>query len=176
MPQTDDIINETDGRARSVLGLIRGAGLGPVAALAIGGATLIIAIAIGTFVAVMNFRDRALDTSKQQLENTVLLLSRHFENYLHNFTSIQRILIKDFDALTILPPAEFARAMSSPQTHALLETKLNGLTDVIGVNIWGPDGALLNSSAEWPIRTVDITDRDYFKAMKSDPTMQQSVA
>ena len=176
MPQTDDTMHETGGSTLSPLGLMRSAGLGPVGALAIGGATLIIAIAIGTFVAVMNFRDRALDTSKQQLENTVLLLSRHFENYLHNFTSIQRVLIKDFEALTILPPEEFARAMSSPQTHALLETKLNGLTDVVGVNIWGADGSLLNSSAEWPIRKVDITDRDYFRAMKSDPKMQQSVA
>jgi diguanylate cyclase (GGDEF)-like protein len=175
MPQTDDTMHETEGRA-SLLGLMRSAGLGPVAALAVGGATLIIAIAIGTFVAVMNFRDRALDTSKQQLENTVLLLSRHFENYLHNFTTIQRVLIKDFEPLTILAPDEFARAMSSPQTHALLETKLNRLTDFIGVNIWGADGSLLNSSAEWPIRKVDITDRDYFRAMKSDPAMQQSVA
>ena len=175
-PQTDETIDETGGRARSLLGLIRGAGFGPVAALAICGATLIVAIVIGTFVAVMNFRDRALDTSKQQLENTVLLLSRHFENYLHNFTSIQRVLVKDFEALTILSPEEFARAMSSPQTHALLETKLNGLTDVVGVNIWGADGSLLNSSAEWPIRKLDITDRDYFRAMKSDPAMQQSVA
>ncbi len=175
-PQTDDNIDETSGRGLSLLGLIRGTGLGPVAALAIGGATLIIAIAIGTFVAVMNFRDRALDTSKQQLENTVLLLSRHFENYLHNFTTVQQVLLKEFEPLTALPLQDFVRAMSSSQTHALLETKLSGLSDVVGVNIWGPNGTLLNSSAEWPVRKVDITDREYFRAMKSDPAMQQSVA
>ena len=175
-PQTDDNIDETGGRGRSLLGLIRGTGLGPVTALAVGGATLIIAIAIGTFVAVMNFRERALDTSKRQLENTVLLLSRHFENYLHNFTTVQQVLLNEFEPLTALPLQDFVHAMSSSQTHALLETKLSGLSDVVGVNIWGPDGALLNSSAEWPVRKVDITDRAYFRAMKSDPTMQQSVA
>jgi diguanylate cyclase (GGDEF)-like protein len=175
-PQTDEHIDETGGRTLSLLGLIRGTGLGPVAALAIGGATLIIAIAIGTFVAVMNFRDRALDTSKQQLENTVLLLSRHFENYLHDFTGVQQVLLKEFAPLTALPRPDFVRAMSSPQTHALLETKLSGMADVVGVNIWGPDGALLNSSAEWPVRKLDITDREYFQAMKSDPAVQQSVA
>jgi diguanylate cyclase (GGDEF)-like protein len=175
-PQTDDDLNESRPQAVSLFGLICGAGLGPVTTLAVGGATLIVAIAIGTFVAVMNFRDRALDTSKQQLENSVLLLSRHFENYLHNFTSIQRVLIKEFEPLTTLPPQDFARAMASPETHTLLDTKVGGLSDVVGINIWGPDGTLLNSSAEWPVRKVNITDREYFRAMKADPTMQQSVA
>ena len=175
-PQTDESFDNSGPPALSLLGLLRGAGLGPVTALAIGGATLIVAIAIGTFVTVMNFRDRALETSKQQLENTVLLLSRHFEHDLHVFTSIQDALLKEFEPLTTLPPRDFARAMASSQTHALLETKLSGLSDVIGVNIWGADGSLLNSSAEWPVRKLDVTDRDYFRAMKADPATQQTVA
>src|SRR5262249_34105818 len=28
----------------------------------------------------------------------------------------------------------------------------------------------------WPVRKLDVADRDYFQAMKSDPSMQQSVA
>src|SRR5258707_4650894 len=98
-PQIEDSIDDFRPRELSLLGTIRGAGLGPVTALAIGGATLIVAIAIGTFVAVMNFRDRALDTSKQQLENTVLLLSRHFEHYLDEFTAVQRVLIRELEPL-----------------------------------------------------------------------------
>ena len=75
-PRTDEDFDDSRAPAVGLRGLMRGAGLGPVTTLAIGGATLIVAIAIGTFIAVMNFRDRALDTSKQQLENTVLILSR----------------------------------------------------------------------------------------------------
>ena len=145
-PQTDEILDGSGRRAASTLDLLRGAGLGPVAALAIGGATLIVAIAIGTFIAVMNFRDHALDNSKQQLENSVLLLSRHFEHYLQDFTSVQDALLKEFAPLTALPPQDFARAMASSQTHALLETKLSGMADVVGLHM-GTDGALLNSLA-----------------------------
>jgi diguanylate cyclase (GGDEF)-like protein len=175
-PQTDEDLDAARAPAVSLLGLMRGAGLGPVTTLAIGGATLIVAIAIGTFVAVMDFRDRALDTSKQQLENTVLLLSRHFEHYLHDFTAVPEALIKEFQPLTDLSPQDFARAMASSQTHTLLETKLSGLADVVGVSIWGADGSLLNSSAEWPVRKVDITDREYFRVMKGDPATQHTVA
>ena len=174
--QTDDRLGKSGSRKSSAVGLLRRVRLGPVAALAIGGATLVVAIAIGTFVAVMTFRDRAIDTSKQQLETTVLLLSRHFQSYVQNFTGIQRALIREFKPLTTLPPQDFALAMASPQTHTLLDMKVSGLTDVVGVNIWGPDGSLLNSSAEWPVRQLNITDRAYFHAMKSDPSMLQSVA
>src|SRR5438034_7083340 len=123
--QIEDSIDDSSPRELSLLGLMRGAGLGPVTALAIGGATLIVAIAIGTFVAVMNFRDRALDTSKQQLEHTVLLLSRHFETYLDEFTAVQRVLLKEIEPLTVLPEPDFVRVVSSARTHALLEAKVS---------------------------------------------------
>ncbi len=165
-PQTDEDFDDFRPPAFSLLGLIRGAGLGPVAALAIGGATLIGAIAIGPFVAVMNFRDRALDTSKQQLENTVLLLSRHFENDLSDFTSVQNALIKEMEPLMVLPQAQFVRGLSSLQTHIMLKNRLIGSNDVSGVNVWGPDGTLINSSAEWPVRPRSIASRPYFQTLK----------
>src|ERR1700759_467410 len=139
--QTDDKSSKSGSRKSSAVGLLRRVRLGPVAALAIGGATLIVAIAIGTFVAVLTFRDRAVETSKQQLETTVLLLSRHFESYIQNFTGVQRALIREFKPMTTLPPQEFALAMASPQTHTLLVMKVSGLRDVVGVTIWGREAA-----------------------------------
>ncbi len=174
-PQTDDSFDETSPPAVSQLGLLRGAGLGPVAALAIGGATLIVAIAIGTFIAVMTFRDRALDTSKQQLETTVLLLSRHFEHYLTDFNDVQRSLANELKPLTELPREHFIRGMSSWQTNLILRDKISGSSDVAGVNVWGPDGTLLNAASEWPVHNLSIADRQYFNALKSDPNLQDAV-
>ena len=42
------------------------------------GALLVAAIAIGTAIMIGNFRERALANSERELENTVLLLARHF--------------------------------------------------------------------------------------------------
>jgi hypothetical protein len=61
----------------------------PIRWLIVGGALLIAAIAIGTTIMAGNFRERALDNSKRELENTVLLLSRHFDQQLEDFGAVQ---------------------------------------------------------------------------------------
>ena len=58
---------------------------GPIRWLIAGGAFLIAAIMIGTTIMAGNFRERALDNSKRELENTVLLLARHFDQQLDDF-------------------------------------------------------------------------------------------
>ena len=62
----------------------------PIRWLIVGGALLIAAIAIGTTIMVGNFRERALDNSERELENTVLLLARHFDQQLEDFGAVQR--------------------------------------------------------------------------------------
>ena len=52
---------------------------GPIRMLVIGGLILIVAIAVGTTVMAGIFRERALNGAKRELENTVLLLARHFD-------------------------------------------------------------------------------------------------
>ena len=64
----------------------------PIRWLVLGGILLIAAITIGTTVMVGNFRERALNNSKRELENTVLLLARHFDQQLEDFGAIQEDL------------------------------------------------------------------------------------
>jgi hypothetical protein len=52
---------------------------GPIRWLILGGTLLIATIAIGATVMAGNFRERALRNSERELENTVLLLARHFD-------------------------------------------------------------------------------------------------
>ena len=58
---------------------------GPIRWLILGGVLLIAAIAIGATVMAGNFRERALRNSERELENTVLLLARHFDQQLADF-------------------------------------------------------------------------------------------
>ena len=59
----------------------------------LGGTLLIAAIAIGATLMAGNFRDRALRNSERELENTVLLLARHFDQQLEDFQVVQKDLI-----------------------------------------------------------------------------------
>src|SRR3954452_9633281 len=64
----------------------------PILWLIVCGGLLIAAIVIGTAVMVGNFRERALSSSERELENTVLLLARHFDQQLGDAEVIQNSL------------------------------------------------------------------------------------
>ena len=141
----------------------------PIRWLVAGGTLLIAAIAIGATVMVGNFRERALDNSKRELENTVLLLSRHFDQQLEDFGAVQNDLIAYVQSNAIGSAEHYKRRMSSPDIHLMLKAKLSALSYVGGINVFDADGVLINSSSLWPVPAISIADRPYFKAFKNDP-------
>src|ERR1700682_6075039 len=60
----------------------------PVLWLTICGGLLVAAIFIGTIMMVGEFRERALANSERELENTVLLLKRHFDQQFEDSAKI----------------------------------------------------------------------------------------
>ena len=141
----------------------------PIRWLVLGGLLLIAAIAIGTTVMVGSFRERALDNSTRELENTVLLLARHFDQQLDDFGAVQKDLIAYMQSSGIDSVENFRRRMSSPDIHLMLKAKLSALSYVGGINIFDADGVLINGSSVWPVPPVRVADRPYFVAFKSDP-------
>jgi hypothetical protein len=60
----------------------------PVLWLTLCGALLVTAILAGTIMMVVEFRERALSNSVRELENTVLLLTRHFDQQFEDSDTI----------------------------------------------------------------------------------------
>jgi diguanylate cyclase (GGDEF)-like protein/PAS domain S-box-containing protein len=141
----------------------------PIRWLILCGVLLIAGIAIGTAVMVGNFRERALDNSKHALENTVLLLAQHFDQRLEDFGAIQADLIAYMQSSGIDTSEFYRRRMSSPDIHLMLKARIGALSYVGGVNLFDSEGTLINSSGAWPVPAVNVADRAYFKAFKSDP-------
>ena len=142
---------------------------GPIRWLIAGGAFLIAAIMIGTTIMAGNFRERALDNSKRELENTVLLLARHFDQQLDDFGAIQKDIISYIQSSGITTSETYKRRMSGQDIHLMLKSKLSALAYVGGINIFDADGELINTSRVWPAPPVNVADRPYFKAFKTDP-------
>jgi diguanylate cyclase (GGDEF)-like protein len=142
---------------------------GPIRWLILGGLFLIAAITIGTTIIAGNFRERALNSSERELENTVLLLARHFDQQLEDFEVIQKDLIAYMRSSGIASREDYKRRMSGQDIHLMLKAKLGALSYVGGVNIFDADGVLINASATWPVPEVRVADRSYFKMFKSDP-------
>lgn len=139
---------------------------GPIRWLIAGGAFLIAAIAIGTTIMVGNFRERALSSNERELENTVLLVARHFDQQLEDFT----VVLKDiaahirFEGMT---PEIFRGKLATQASHEMLRAKIGAYSDLAGINVFDANGRLINSSDIWPVPEINIADRAYFRTFKS---------
>jgi diguanylate cyclase (GGDEF)-like protein len=142
---------------------------GPIRWLVVGGLLLIGSIAIGAAMMAGNSREFALRSSERELENTVLLLARHFDQQFQDFGAIQHDISAFVRSAGIDSGEGFRRRMSSEDVHAMLKAKVGALSYVGGVTLFDAEGTLINSSAIWPVPSVNVADRAYFQRMKSDP-------
>ena len=139
---------------------------GPIRWLVVGGVFLIAAIAIATTIMAGIFRERALTNRERELENTVLLLARHFDQQLDDFTAIQRDLVAQIQSAGSSSEI-FKGQLATLEWHEVLRTKVGAYSDIAGVNLFDERGTLVNSSEAWPVPEVSIADRAFFKAFKS---------
>src|SRR5688572_905635 len=70
---------------------------GPIAALILCGCFLAAGIVTGTALMVNEFRERALSHGERELENTVLLLTRHFDQQFEDSNTIAHNVIAQMD-------------------------------------------------------------------------------
>jgi diguanylate cyclase (GGDEF)-like protein len=139
---------------------------GPIRWLIGGGAFMIAAIAIGTTIMVDNFRERALSSNQRELENTVQLLTRHFDQQLEDFTIILKDVATRIRAGGVT--SEWSKGqLSTLNWHEELRTEVTAYSDSASINLFDANGDLINSSEVWPVPDINIADRDYFKAFKS---------
>jgi len=159
-------MNASSNASLNVTSVLRS---GPIRWLIVGGTALMVAIAIGATLMAGNFRERALQTSERELENTVLLLARHFDQQLEDLEVVQNDLIAFIQTSGIATPEDYRRRMSGADIHAMLKSKMDALSYVGVLNVFDADGALINSSAAGPLPQASITDRNYFRLFKASP-------
>jgi signal transduction histidine kinase/CheY-like chemotaxis protein/HPt (histidine-containing phosphotransfer) domain-containing protein len=121
-------------------------------------------------VALYNLRTSALRQSASDLSRYSLTLAeqadRSFKSVdlvtLSISDYISRLNLRDQDALT--------ERLGQRDVHDLLIQNLSGLPQVDAITVINAEGKLLNFTRYWPIPEVNISDRDYFKALKADPS------
>ena len=142
---------------------------GPILWLILSGVLLVAAIMIGTAVMVGEYRERALNNGERELENTVLLLSRHFDQEMEDAESVATNLISQLELSGIASPGIFRERMSGPDAHRMLKSKVSVLSYLDDVNIYDYKGDLINSSGSWPPPPINISGRRYFNIFKASP-------
>ena len=145
-------------------------------ALGIVSAALICTIIGGNLIFLSNLRESTLQTAEANLTRYSLTLAEEADR---SFKSLDLVLSSVGDYLGrkgVTDGASYQRMMSDQETHLLLKEKITGLPEVEAVTMINTQGKLINFSRYWPIPNVDVSDRDYFKALKADPNLETFIS
>ena len=137
------------------------------------GVALIALIAIGTVFTVSSYRDRAIANAERESESVVLLLARHFDQELGDFTAIQSAFADRAKAMS--SPDQFRREMSSHDVYLAVKARMEGGTDATGINIYDASGILINTTERFPAPPIGVADRHYFQVLQSSPSQALAV-
>ena len=140
------------------------------------GIALIAAIAIGAVITIFNLRDRALSGAETELRNLALVLAEQTDRSFQAVELVQKALIDRMQLLEIATSEDYERRMSGKDTHLLLKDIIRGLPQIDAVAMYGPKGQLINFSRFWPLPNINVTDRDYFKALTSNANLTSFVS
>src|SRR5689334_6543032 len=148
------------------IALVR-ARMGAIQWLILCGVALVAAIALGTAYLALQFRERALELTERNLNNTALLLSRHFDQQLADLQHVHDDVVSYLQAGRLDTADSFEKHMSTLSAHEMLRAKLAALPHVGALNLFNAEGWLINTSEMWPVPDVSIASRRYFREFTS---------
>jgi signal transduction histidine kinase/DNA-binding response OmpR family regulator len=138
---------------------------------------LIIAILIGAGLAVsMNLRESTLRNTETSLRNISVALAEQADRAVQGADLVLSSTAEFVVAEGVADAAGFESKMAGQRMHDTLAEKLVGLPYISAVTMISADGDLINFSRSWPIPRVNVADRDYFRAMRGDPTLQRFIS
>lgn len=148
----------------------------PIRYLILCGMTLIAAIGIGTAIMADNLRDRALRESERELKNTALILAEQLDRSLQAIDMVQSSVIEKIQSLSIASSDDYTRRMSGRDVHLMLKASTSGLVQAYAISLINADGRLINFSRSWPVPDISVADREFFRALKSDPRLASFIS
>ena len=116
---------------------------GPILSPILCGGLLVAAIMLGTMMMAGEFRERALGNHERELENTVLLLTRYFDQQFEDTEIIANDVTRRMQFTEIDSPETFRIWMSSYDAHQILKSKVSVLSYIGDVGIFDADGKLI---------------------------------
>jgi diguanylate cyclase (GGDEF)-like protein len=163
-------------RSAHLMAVARNLYAGSFILLATAGAVLGLAIAAGAALFIADLHGRAVADTEQNLVSLTTVLADQADRALQAIELVQDSLIDEIRAAEVTTPAAFAVQVSSRAMHDSLRARTAALPQVNAVTVVDHTGTLRNFTRFWPIPDVNIADRDYFKALASDPLLQRFIS
>jgi diguanylate cyclase (GGDEF)-like protein/PAS domain S-box-containing protein len=145
--------------------------LRPVHWLIACGLLLAAAVIAGTVAMLADLRERVLAASQRELRNTAVILAEQTDRAFRAVDLMQSGLIERLQALGVKSADDFERVMSGHDVHHMLKEKGSGWPHIGSITLINARGKLFNFSRFWPPPEIDVTDREFYQALKSDPRL-----
>jgi diguanylate cyclase (GGDEF)-like protein len=126
-----------------------------------------VAIAACAGVLVSHLRERNLVRAGTVLERLALVLAQQADRSLQSVDLVQTGFIERLKGIET--PEQYRREVTGIAVHKELRSRVQGLPQIHTLTVLDADGELLNFSLDWPPRPVNVSDREFFRALKSDP-------
>jgi diguanylate cyclase (GGDEF)-like protein len=147
----------------------------PVVALVASFVILSTAIALCATLLISDMHRQAVEGVERSLVGLSKVLADQADRSLQAMEMVQEAIIQGLHDANVATPAEYAAAASREDLHLSLKARIAALPQVNAITIIDHTGKLLNFSRYWPIPEVDISDRDYFRALAADPKLERFI-
>jgi signal transduction histidine kinase len=138
---------------------------------------LVILVVLATNAAViLRLRESELVGEEKQLQNLSLNLAEQASRSFRPVDLVVSSLAKEIEAAGVTDRASFERKMAGHDLHLRLVEEIGGVPQLSAITVIGSDGKVIDSSRQWPIPVIDVSDRDYFRALRDDPSRESYIS
>jgi signal transduction histidine kinase len=132
------------------------------------GAAALALILIGTTLLVVAVRGWEIRDTERELTTLNVSLAEQTARALQSVDLILASLVEQLQAEQVATAADYERK-NDHATYEVLKSKTAGVPQLDAVSLIAADGRVINFSRFFPIPAINVSDRDYFAALRDDP-------
>ena len=133
------------------------------------GLMIIIAMMAAAATAIMVTREREIEDWRQQMGNISLILSEQTAQTIFAAYLVLDSVTEHVRQAEVTDQASFRAKLATPKMFEMLHQQIHGLPQVEVASIIAANGDNINFSRAYPVPTINLAERDYFKAHLNNP-------
>ena len=126
------------------------------------GGILIAATIVAAGLAVWERRQQSIESYQREMTNLSIVLAEQSARSMQTVDLVLQEMQSMVEAAGVDDAAKFTRRMATEDVHRFLANRLATLPQAAGVGPVNAEGLMINSSREWPVSRLDLSDRDYY--------------
>ncbi|MDB5408468.1 MAG: hypothetical protein JWL84_3380, partial [Rhodospirillales bacterium] len=115
---------------------------------------------------IVDLRGETVGDYRRDMRNLGVVLAEQTSRSMQAVDLVVQEIREKIMASAVRTPEQFKRAAAGEEVHRFLRNQLKSLPQSEAVIVFGADGKVENYSRIWPVAAIDVTDRDYFIALR----------